>query len=138
MKRSSNFFVFIEVELNVGASSHVTRVQNTLRTEIKSLIGLQSWFDEIGRYQSSNLYNNFLNLSHVMGPSPARAGLKRQFCKGAAMKQDVPSPSLNLFTSMSSVKLSEWFEALQEAKKVGNEFKTPAKQHPKYGKWFQK
>ena len=38
MKMSSNFFVFIEVELNVGASSHVTRVQNTLRTDIESLI----------------------------------------------------------------------------------------------------
>ena len=36
-------FRFIEVDLNVGASSHVTRVQNTLRIDIESLIELQSW-----------------------------------------------------------------------------------------------
>ena len=72
--------------MNVDASSHVTRVQNTLRTEIESWKDVESLVDEIGHKELSNLYNNFLNLSHVMGPSPARAGLKRQFCKGAAVK----------------------------------------------------
>jgi len=51
MKMSSNFFVFIEVELNVGASSHVTRVQNTLRTEIESWKDVESLVDEISRYE---------------------------------------------------------------------------------------
>ena len=49
MKMSSNFFIFIEIELNVDASSHVTRVQNTLRTEIESWKDVESLFDEIGR-----------------------------------------------------------------------------------------
>jgi hypothetical protein len=43
------FFVFIEVKLNVGASSHVTRVHNTLRTEIESWKDVESLVDEIGR-----------------------------------------------------------------------------------------
>ena len=73
---------------------------------------------KIGHKTRSNLYNNFLNLSHVMGPSPARAGLKRQFCKGAAVKLD-----LNAIVQPAICSLIEDDDACDDGSTVTEAFK---------------
>ena len=90
---------------NVDASSHVTRVQNTLRTEIESWKDVESLFDEIGHKTRSNLYY-FFEFESRDGSLPSPCGIEAAVLQRRGRetrRTSVPRrPSaLHLFTRLS-------------------------------------